>query len=172
MIGRQLKVYLHPEDHVEIDNFVRNDLNCVLLAERSPSSVSLELHSSRETSATGSLICPAALVGNLSLRGLANRKEWVIELGANPVIEWWYSKLDGDELHPGRFYYIPMRSIDGVAYEKDDAFLDVATRLFAWIRRTTIYVATEWGRERLGTEAADRFRDGTLGLRRNPPGSR
>lgn len=155
-----------------IDDFIHDELGCVLLAERSPSNVPLKLTRSSPESALGALICPVSSMAGLHLRHLATVDEWVTELSANPVIEWWYSRLAGNTLYPGRFYYVPAVAMDDKYQEKSSIFLKKAGALFKWLRKSTTLTATEWGRERLGQRAAVKFSEGVIRLRQNPPGSR
>jgi hypothetical protein len=119
----------------------------------------------------GVLICPRGLVSSLQPRHIAAQGYYALHPTRNPVVEWWYSKLTADGLHPGRFYYLPNGPSDGTAVW-DEGFLRMAERLFQWARKTAHFVNTEWGRERLGPRAAERYLNGELQLRRNPPGSR
>jgi hypothetical protein len=168
MRGRQVRVYLDPADHPDVDAFVHDDLSCVLLAERSPTAAPTVLANSAGPG-MGALVCPTSVLPLLTPRHIPPRNEWVLEVEREPVIEWWYSRFDNGTLFPGRFYYVPA-SVD--AGEKPAEFLSAAERLFRWIRRSTETVDTEWGRERLGGRAAEKVRRGELTLRRNPPGSR
>jgi hypothetical protein len=171
LIGKQLKVYLHPDDQPQVDDFVHGELASVLLAQRSPSPDPLELEGSGG-SGMGPLICPASLLRNLQPRHIEARNEWILDVMTSPVIEWWLSKFDQGQLYPGRIYYVPQTTSGDSSTPKDKAFLEAADRLFKWMRKSTETVETEWGKERLGRIAATRFRNGEISLRRNPPGSR
>ncbi|MFG1992483.1 hypothetical protein ACGFJ7_21140 [Actinoplanes sp. NPDC048988] len=159
--GRQLKVYLHPEDRPAVDDYVRRELGGVLLRERSADRASLVTADSRDGMAR--LIGLASQAARLEPRYVEPRDEWVMSLQSGPLIEWWFSKLDDDQLYPGRFYYLP---------HDDEPFTKAATSLFTWVRRYAPAVPAEWGPERLGPAAAEMVRAGKLSLRRNPPGSR
>jgi hypothetical protein len=161
--GRQLKVYLHPEDRPAVDAYVRGELAGALLTERSPDRESFEVADSA-TGGPGRLICPRPLVADLHPRHIEARDEWVLSVAADPLIEWWFSRLEDGELSPGRFYYLPRGTSDEPAA--------TARRLFAWLRRFTTRVGTGWGTELLGPRAAELVGAGELRLRANPPGSR
>ncbi len=120
----------------------------------------------------GKLICPASLLGRLDPRHIEARDEWVLDVAEDPLVEWWLSKLDDKLLYPGRFYYVPFTLAGSVFIEKDEEFLSTAERLFKWVRKETRAVETEWGRERLGSVAAEKLQNGEISLRQNPPGSR
>jgi hypothetical protein len=161
--GRQLKVYLHPEDRPAVDEYVRGELAGALLTERSRDSHGFEVADSAG-GGTGRLICPGSLVAGLRPRHIAARDEWILDPATDPLIEWWFAKLDEGVLFPGRFYYLPSG--------QPPEFLETAKGLFAWVRAHTEQVETEWGTERLGPRAAGLLRAGLISLRRNPPGSR
>lgn len=171
MIGKQLRVYLHPDDQAQVDDFVHGELASVLLAPRSPSPDPLRLEGS-EGSGMGPLICPASLLDSLKPRYIEARNEWILDVITNPVIEWWLSKFEQGQLFPGRLYYVPKITSGDSAALKDKTFLETADRLFKWMRKYTDTVETEWGKKRLGKIAATKFRNGEITLRRNPPGSR
>ena len=171
MRGRQVKVYLHPEDHAMVDDFVHNQLGCVLLAENSRSRTPQELPRSYAGDDLGALICRPDTVSELSTMHIPRTGMWWCESTENPVIEWSYSKLDGDTLYPGRFFFVPEALVDDAYKEKDPAFVESGDRLVKWVRRTIPLTATEWGRERLGPVAAEMLAKGALKLRQNPPGS-
>lgn len=171
MIGKQLKVYLHPDDQAQVDDFVHGELASVLLAQRSPTPAPLELEGSGG-SGMGPLVCPASLLGSLQPRHIEARGEWIIDVTTSPVIEWWVSKFDHGQLFPGRLYYVPQTPLGDTATPKGKEFLATAERLFKWMRKFTEAVETEWGKERLGKIAAAKLRNGEISLRRNPPGSR
>jgi hypothetical protein len=170
MIGRQLRLYLHPADHAAVERYVHEDLASALVAERSDTPMAMEVDSNPDAR-PGALVCPRSLLTLLQPRHITTQGYYVLHASRDQVIEWWYSKLTADGLHPGRFYYVPSDPMDGSA-PRDERFLQVAERLFQWARKTATFVATEWGRERLGPEAASRYLNGELQLRRNPPGSR
>jgi hypothetical protein len=171
LIGKQLRVYLHPDDQAQVDDFVRGELTSVLLAQRSPSPDPLELEGSGG-SGMGPLICPASLLGSLRPRHIEARNEWILDVMTSPVIEWWLSKFDHGQIFPGRLYYVPEITSGHGTARKDKAFLEAADRLFKWMRESTDAVETDWGKERLGRIAATKFQNGEVSLRRNPPGSR
>ncbi len=99
---------------------------------------------------------------------LADEQVWKVDDWRNPVINWMYSRLVDGALSPGRFYYSPTLDREGVTVAQVPAFLNVANRLFRWSRKNTVWVDTEWGRERLGAEAAKRLERGEYELRMNP----
>jgi hypothetical protein len=167
MRGRQIRVYLHPADRVAVDAFIHGELSCTLLAERSSSAVPSVLPDSAGPG-MGVLICLTSMLQSLAPRHIPSRNEWVLEPETEPLIEWWYSRFENGLLFPGRFYYVPV--IDN--HQKSADFQSAADSLFRWVRRSTRMVNTEWGQERLGGEAAERFLRGEVALRRNPPGSR
>ncbi len=161
--GRQLRVYLHPEDRPAVDEYVRGELAGALLTERSPDPHGFEVADSA-AGGIGRLICPKPLVTELHPRHIAAREEWVLNVSTDPLIEWWFSLLDEGMLFPGRFYYLPAG--------RPPELLETAKRLFKWVRANTEQVETEWGTERLGPKAAGLLRAGAIKLRVNPPGSR
>lgn len=171
MRGRQLKVYLHPKDRPLVDAFVREELASALLKERSRDRAGFETRESKDLW-TGLLICPRSLLAELDPRYIEARDEWIIDVHTNPVVEWWFSKLDSGLLYPGRFYYVPSGFAGGSGRDGTKDFLVVADKLFKWLRTKTCVVETEWGTERLGPVAAEMVREGQISLRRNPPGSR
>src|SRR4051812_12921451 len=133
MLGKQIKVYLHPKDRAAVRDYVRGDLASVLLAERWESSVPLELPSS-EDPGNALLICPRELVDSLSARYVAAKDQWVVDPVSAPVIEWWHSALVDGMLYPGRFYYVPTVQGESAHSGKDERFLAVAGHLFRWVR--------------------------------------
>jgi hypothetical protein len=167
--SRQIKTYMLPDDRAAVEAFVKDELGSVLMAHRWPTPVPLEVSSGTGQS---SLVCPASLIDELNPRHIAARDEWVLDPLTDPVVEWWYSKFSEDVLFPGRLYYVLENPAGENGTRKDDRFLSMADALFKWIRRSTCYVETEWGRERFGANAASSYRRGDLVLRRNPPGSR
>ena len=170
MIGRQLRLYLHPGDHAAVEQFVHDDLASALVAERSHSPEPMEVDSDPDAR-PGTLICPRRLLASLEPRHIEAQGYYVLHPTRNPVVEWWYSKLTDDGLYPGRFYYLPGGPSEGDV-PWDDRFLQMAERLFQWARKSANLVDTDWGRERLGPVAAEQYLNGELQLRRNPPGSR
>jgi hypothetical protein len=168
MRGKQVRVYLHPADHTDVDAFVHGDLASTLLAERSSVAEPAVLADSTGPG-MGALICPASMLPVLTPRHIPSRNEWVLEVEREPLVEWWYSAFENGALFPGRFYYVPTGADNK---QKPTDFLSSAEHLFRWVRRSTESVNTEWGRERLGRRAAEKFRRGEVVLRRNPPGLR
>jgi hypothetical protein len=73
--GRQVKVYLHPEDRQAVADFVRGRLGCVLLRERSADRASLETADVGDGSAR--LICLDSQASELRPRLIEARSEWV-----------------------------------------------------------------------------------------------
>lgn len=115
-----------------------------------------------------SLICPESCLDDLRPQRFEERDEWVADPLRDPVVEWWYSKLDGPLLFPGRFYYVP-----GTGPEARDAqFVETGKRLFTWIRKFARKQEVGWGSELLGPQAALKRENGEISLRQNPPGSR
>lgn len=172
MRGKQLKVYLHPDDHLAVYEYVQSELDSVLLRERASDPGDFQAGDATGGGA-GRLICPRSMVGRLEPRYIEVRGEWVLDVQRNPVVEWWFSKLDNDFLYPGRFYCVP-----GASYSKSGdiqnapEFSDMANRLFRWVRSRTLNFETEWGTEKVGPSAAEKLQTGSVGIRRNPPGSR
>jgi hypothetical protein len=173
--GKQLKVYLHPDDHAAVEHQVERELGSLLLLERSPDPTDFVADGGRLGAARGMgrLVCPASLVGELQPRFIQTNDEWMLNLQANPVIEWWFSKLADGVLYPGRFFALPASTYaETFRREELEEFTSVTTNLFRWVRSWTVPVETDWGAERLGPKAAVLVSDGDLSLRRNPPGSR
>ncbi|BCB76931.1 hypothetical protein GCM10022251_76220 [Phytohabitans flavus] len=169
--GRQLKVYLHPQDRPAVDAFVQRELASALLSERSRDRGGFEVQDS-QAGGMGRLICPRPMVPDLNPRYIEARDEWILDVQVDPLIEWWFSRLDDDQLYPGRFYYLPSVSASNSKANKPAEFLAMATRLLGWVREETVVFDTEWGSERLGPVAAEMLQGGRISLRRNPPGSR
>lgn len=169
--GRQLKVYLHPDDRPAVDAYVHGELESLLLKERSNDPDGFEVLDSRE-GGMGRLICPRSAVGHLEPRYVETRDEWILGVQGNPLVEWWFSKLNGGLLYPGRFYYMPSDSPSTSGRDYPPDFMPMAKRLFKWVRSETVTVETEWGAERVGPVAEAMLRAGSITLRRNPPGSR
>jgi hypothetical protein len=167
MRGRQIKLYLHPDDRRDVENFIRSELKSALLPPRwtGPSP-----RPPRVTSEEGmsSLICPACCLDDLRPRRIEDRDEWVADPSRDPVVEWWYSKLDGSLLFPGRFYYVPGKEQEAA----DEQLVDAGKRLFTWVRKFAGKREVGWGSEHLGPRAALAWERGEITLRQNPPGSR
>jgi hypothetical protein len=169
--GRQLKVYLHPDDHPAVFSRVQDELDAAVLRERAGAPEDFEVGDAPEKG-PGRLLCPRSLTGGLRPRHIEVRDEWILDAGSSPVVEWWFSKLDKGFLHPGRLYWVPGDPDPGA----DDAtssreLASFANRLFTWMRSYTVRFEAEWGPERVGPLTAERLRDGDIALRRNPPGS-
>jgi hypothetical protein len=167
-MGRQIKVYLHPEDHRAVEEFVREKLACTLVAERSRSRTPTEIDSSPEIG-WSALICPVDSLRTIKPEYVEAQGYWLTSPTKHPVIEWMYSRLADDGIHPGRFYYVADHFGGARLPEpRDEAFVKTAERLFRWVQKTTQWVETGWGRERLGPVAAARHRAGGLAIHMNP----
>lgn len=170
MAGRQLRIYLHPDDRHEVESFVANRLGAVLLAPRSPTA---SLVRSSVIEGSSAMVCPVSRVDDLRPRYIESRHEWVLTAGRDPVIEWWYSKLDGDNLYPGRLYYVAARGGDefGSSTANRD-LISTAEALVKWMKKFAMRCDVAWGREYVGPRARLLLDAGELSLRQNPPGSR
>jgi len=166
--GRQLRVYLHPDDRLAIDAFVRYELGAALLMERSRDRDGFEVEDSR-SGGMKRLLTPRRFLRELSPRHIEATDEWILNVANDPLIEWVLSRLYNGLLYPGRFYYL--QRLDSGADQQHD-LVKTADRLFRWVRSQTLAVETEWGSERLGAMAAELVRDGQVSLRFGPPGSR
>jgi len=110
------------------------------------------------------------MVSQLKPRHIVARDEWVLNIDAEPIIEWQFSRLDQGVLSPGRFFYIPTAGLDDSRVEKPFEFISSAKKLFGWLRRQTQMMDTEWGAERVGPITAELLRTGAITLRANPAG--
>lgn len=170
MMGRQIKVYMHPADHAAVEQQVR-ELDAVLLAKHWNSTRPVELEHTADAG-LGAFICHRSALESIHPMYIEVRDWWEPSVFDDPIIEWWFSKLDNDTLYPGRFYYIPEVSPSSGSGFLTDEFLGTADRLFRWVRRTIKLVDVEWGRERLGAHALDLHSSGKLNLHKGPPGTR
>ncbi|MFE5676932.1 hypothetical protein ACFQ7B_22525 [Streptomyces erythrochromogenes] len=172
MRGKQLKVYLHPDDHAAVQAYVHDKLSSLVLQERARNPERLQIADVKE-GGVGRLICHPSLTGSLRPRHVEVTGEWVLDIQSNPVVEWWFSRVVENVLYPGRFYYMPAS-----AYPQFDGggrlgeFSDMADRLFCWVRSWAVKYEAEWGVEMVGPATAELLRNGDIALRRNPPGSR
>ncbi|MFE1899468.1 hypothetical protein [Streptomyces yangpuensis] len=172
MRGKQLKVYLHPDDHAAIQVYVRDGLGSLVLHERAENPERLRIADVQEGGA-GRMICHRSLADYLRPRYVEVSGEWVLDIQENPVVEWWFSKFVENSLYPGRFYCVPAS-----AYHDFDCagrlgeFSNMTNRLFWWVRSWVVEFEAEWGVEMVGPKAAELLRSGDITLRRNPPGSR
>lgn len=169
MAGRQVKIYLHPDDRREVESFVTAQLDSALLAPRWKTTTPQRVSSSQGQLA---LICPNSLIDSLHPRHIKSRDEWVLSAGHDPVIEWWHSKLEGSNLYPGRIYYVPGSDEMAVGTEGERLLGSVAGNLMRWIKEFARKTEVDWGYEYVSPQAAIKLVDGELHLRRNPPGSR
>lgn len=171
MIGRQVKIYLHPEDHSDVDRYIRERLGAALLAD--------QWNSERPQGVVTSCgsgpvvyVCPQGLIGDLRPRFIASQNHWVVDVNADPLIEWRSSKLIEGDLYPGRLYYVPWVVDREGKHTKVAEFTSVADKFFRWMRDYTSWVETDWGREKVGPHAMNLLNRKRICLKMNPPAAR
>jgi hypothetical protein len=170
MIGRQVEFYSHPVDYAALEEYIRNGIDSVILADRSSSPVPERLASVRGEIKT--FICPSKMISCIQAHLIANRGYWLVDVNENPVVEWWHSKVISQDIYSGRFYYVPWKFSDGVREDKDELFLETARKLFAWVRKNTVFVDVPWGRVRVGLKTKELIDEGVLILKMNSPTTR
>jgi hypothetical protein len=92
MIGRQVRLYLHPDDQTEFVELVQGEMQAVLLT---PRSVSPEPSIVDSWQAAGyfARICQSTMLGSLVPEHFSTRDEWYFDTSENPLVEWSMSVL-------------------------------------------------------------------------------
>jgi hypothetical protein len=77
-MGRQVRLYLHPEDHPLVESFIRDELDCTLVAWRWESTVPVEIESS-PSEHFEAFICPRPLLASVNPRYIETQGYWVVD---------------------------------------------------------------------------------------------
>jgi hypothetical protein len=152
-MGRQVALYLHPDDHPSLQAWL--DERGLLVF---PSSVACApiravpaiAAAQDDTDDDGLVICSKHDAGTFHCCYNARFQSFRIDPRASPVVEFDRSILEADVLWSGRFWFVPRE------YPPD--FVKWADALLRWVRRS--FAPTDHG---YASPAAIRWRDATGG---------